>query len=726
MDSEMWAQASARAAAAGTTVPSCSRQDFALDVASQVRAWIWGKGEAVLSILLLLFAYAFTVSPQGALASCRDPVGECDDAGAPADFAELSLEDMLNVVVTSVTKEPEKLRETAAAIYVLTGEEIRESGATNLGDALRIVPGLDVAQIDGSRYAISARGLHAYYAKKMLVLIDGRSVYTPLFAATAWEQLDPLLDNIDRIEIIRGPGGTTWGANAVNGVINIITKPARDTTGPLLRQSGGTDGYSHSAGRWGGKLGKSLWYRGDVQYIRDNGVGQVSGGHDVHDGRFFTRGAFRVDWQPEGPTKVSAQGEYVDGEVDQPNVLALGAGAPKWKFHDETRTGYFLVRADHDLDRWGTAFLQSYYDRAYRNANVVGRFRDDIGTFDLEFQHHLPVFPDNEATWALAYRWYDFNIGSGQNISFGDVGSETIVAARIEDEWWLLDNFKIGAGTKIENNSFTGTELSPRIHAAYLATASHTLWASISRAVRTPGLLQNSLVLKNAGMRIDPETGARTIFTFKGTSALKSEKLIAYETGWRARLGKRAELDLALFFNDYADAEDFGAVLGERTVLPTIPPTILQDLDTASVDAGYSFGGEILWRVQLTPWWHAELSYALEKFKDTVDARDPNMPDHKVNLRQQFLLPLGLQATASLHWVDRIQIRSEGGRLEKIDPYTRVDLAVRRWCWDDRLLLEIVGQNLIEGKHEEFFEQFQTGDPVALGRRIWGGVSFRY
>ncbi len=647
-------------------------------------------------------------------------------AGAAEDFAELNLEDMLNVVITSVSKEPENLRETAAAIYVLTGDEIRESGATSIAEALRIVPGLDVAQIDGSRFAISARGFHRYYANKMLVLIDGRSVYTPLFAGTLWEQWDLFLDDIDRVEVIRGPGGTTWGANAVNGVINIITKSARDTTGLLVRQSGGTDTYTYSGGRWGGRLRKNLWYRGYVQHLQDNGIGAANAQRDAHDGRKFTEGGFRIDGQLGERNKILMHGSYANGTIDQLNVIAIGSGAPKTKFHDETRLGHFLVRLDRELERWGSAYFQGYYDRVYRNANVVGRFRDDIGTLDLEFQHRLPLFAGNEAIWGVSYRWYDFNVGQGENVSFGTVGREDILAAKISDEWRITDNFKIGAGTKIENNSFTGTEIEPNVHASYTVTPSQTVWASVSRAVRLPPLLSNSIDLKNAGMRVDPKTGATTVFSFKGSAALKSEKLMAYEAGWRGRIAKRAEFDLAVFFNDYDDMEDFAGALGNRTVLPTTPPVILQDLKTVSVGAGYSFGGEILWRFQVAKWWNSEVSYSFEKFKNTVDRRDPGMPDHKINLRERFSLPLGILATGSLHWVDKIQIRSEGSKLEKIDSYFRFDLALRRWCCDDRVLLELVGQNLIPGKHTEFFEEFQTADPVPVGRRIWGGVTIRY
>ncbi len=673
---------------------------------------------------LLLFSALTLLFPRYAASTCSG--GECDRPSDTEDFAELDLEDMLNVVITSVSKQPENLRETAAAVYVLTGDEIRQSGATSLGDALRIVPGLDVAQIDGSRFAISARGFHRYYAVKMLVLIDGRSIYTPLLAGTLWEQWDVFLDDIDRIEVIRGPGGTTWGANAVNGVINIITKSAKDTTGLLVRQSGGTDTFTYSAGRWGGRLGDNFWYRGWVQHNQDNGVGQPSDARLAHDGRKVTRGGFRLDGTLAEKNRIIAEGEYANGTVDQVNVIALGSGAPKFAFHDELRLGHFLTKVERDLDRFGSAFLQGYYDRVYRNANVVGRFRDDIGTFDVEFQHRLPIFSGNEAIWGLSYRWYDFNVGRGENVSFGRIGRVQILAAKIADEWRLTDKVKIGAGTKIENNPFSGTEFEPRVHASYMLTPKQTLWAAVSRAVRIPALLDRELVLSNAGMTIDPETGSPILFRFKGGNQITSEKLLAYEAGWRGRIAKRAEFDLALFFNDYDDAEDFASVLGDREILPTTPPTIIQDLDSRSRNAGYSFGGEILWRVQLTSWWDGELSYSFEKFKDTVDRRDPAMPDHKVNLRQRLMLPYGVQATASIHWVDRIQVRSEGGVLEKIDPYTRVDLALRKWCLNDRLLLEIVGQNLVQGKHVEYFEQFQTGEPVVLGRRVWGGVTFTY
>lgn len=668
----------------------------------------------------LLFCFA-----KPAFAGC--PFGVfCREEPKPLDFADLPLDDMLNVMVTSVSKHPESLRELPAAVYVLTGDEIRESGATSLGDALRIVPGLDVAQIDGSRFAISARGFHHYFSTRMLVLVDGRAIYFPLWTVTPWEQWDVFLDDIERIEVIRGPGGTAWGLNAVNGVINIITKSAKKTTGLLVRQANGTDGYSYSAGRWGGRVGENLWYRGVLYHKRDSGLGEEGPVRDIDDGSVFTRGGFRLDgdWGARG--RLTALGEYSDGKVDQVNAIAFRSGASKWNFDDDVRMGHFLVRFDKDSKRWGSAFVQGYYDRVYRRVNTLGGYGSDTGTLQIEAQHRVPLFSRDEATWGISYTWYDLDVGRSEHTSFGTRGSLNVLAARIEDQHRLGGNLKLGLGTKIENNSFTGTELEPRAQLTYAATPTQTIWASVSRAIRIPSIIDDEAEFKDVASGIEPETGLPVVFTFKGPGNLGPEKLIAYEAGWRGSLGSRVTADLALFFNDYDDVIDFGSVAGKREVLPTTPPTIRQELGSRNASAGYSFGGEILWRARLTSWWSAEVSYSFEKFKDTVARRDPAMPDHKLNLRQRFHLPFWILATASLHWVDDIQSRCPSGRLEKIDDYFRFDLALRRWFWNDRLLVEVAGQNLIEGKHKEFFDESQTGESVALGRRVWAGVAFTY
>jgi iron complex outermembrane recepter protein len=318
------------------------------------------------------------------------------------DLTAASLEDLMNIEVTSVSKREEKLFETAAAIYVITQEDIRRSGATSIPELLRMVPGLNVARIDANKWAISARGFNGQFANKMLVLIDGRSVYTPLFSGVYWDVQDTLLADIERIEVIRGPGATLWGANAVNGVINIITKSAKETQGGLLTVGGGSEETGLGSLRYGGPLGKAAHYRIYTKYF--NRTDQVDGlGRSTTGQWAIHRGGFRLDWQASRRDAVTFQGDLYHGSISQQAILPRLSPPFTVAVNDPADVGglNLLTRWSRSASSKSDFTLQFYYDRTQRFDQVVDETRN---TYDLDLQHHLAAGRRHDLVGGLGLR----------------------------------------------------------------------------------------------------------------------------------------------------------------------------------------------------------------------------------------------------------------------------------------------------------------------------------
>ena len=315
---------------------------------------------------------------------------------------QLSLEQLMDAEVTSVSKKQERLLNAASAIYVITQEDIRRSGFTSIPEALRMVPGVDVARIDGNKWAISIRGFNGQFSNKLLVLIDGRTVYTTTFSGVFWDIQDTLLEDVDRIEVIRGPGATLWGANAVNGVINIITKTASDTQGALVTAGGGTEEHVFTGVRYGGMLGRDATYRVYGKYF-DRSPMVDSQGNPADDGWDQGRGGFRLDWQAVPRGHLMVQGDFYDGGANQTALMPILT--PPYQISEG---GSIHVRGGDILGRWTYAFsdrsdvaVQAYYDRDDRNAPEVDQ---TVQTGDLDLQHHFRLGSSHDVVWGLGYR----------------------------------------------------------------------------------------------------------------------------------------------------------------------------------------------------------------------------------------------------------------------------------------------------------------------------------
>ena len=604
---------------------------------------------------------------------------------------KMSVDELMDLEVTSVSKRPEKLSEVASAIQVITGDDIRRAGATSLPEALRLASNLEVAQVDARQWAISARGFNNVFADKMLVLIDGRTVYTPLYAGVYWDVQDTMLEDVDRIEVISGPGSTQWGANAVNGVINVTTKSAKDTQGGLLVSGAGAELRKAEEVRYGGELAPHLYYRVYAKYS-DHDDSVRPNGRQSNDAWRTRQTGFRMDYDATGSDVLTLQGDIYNGDMGQ-----VGPG----NIH---------VTGGNLLGRWSRKFaddsdlkLQVYFDRTYRR--IPGSFTQDLDTYDVDFQHRRPIGPANNFVWGLGYRFVqDDVVNTPANAFLPPHVGRALVSAFAQDEIALSqDRLHLTLGAKVEHNAYTGFEVEPGVRLAWRPDAKQTIWGAVSRAVRTPSRIDRDLY-----------SPATPPYRITGGSKVVSEKLMAYEVGYRVQLEPPLALSLATFINNYDDL---------RSLEPLNPPQAFP-VEASSGLRGVSAGAELTAEWQATPVWRlragwTELRVRSEPQPGNLDrstrdsiARDPN---HQVLLRSLLTLSATWECDATLRYVARINNQSVPG-------YTEADLRLG-WRPTPAWEFSLLGQNLLQARHPEFNP---PGARRELQRAVYGKASWRF
>jgi iron complex outermembrane receptor protein len=461
---------------------------------------------------------------------------------ADLDVDSLSLEQLGNIRITSVSKRPERLADAAASVYVITSEDIRRSGARSLPDVLRLAPNLQVAQTSGYGFAISARGMNGSNnsaPNKLLVLIDGRSVYSPLFAGVFWDAQDVALEDVERIEVISGPGGTLWGVNAVNGVINIITRSSTDTQGSLLVASAGNR-QSDATIRHGGVLGAGGHYRVYGRYL-DRRHASTGSGSPIDDAGFFSQAGFRADWDnAEDQVRVSAN--LYDGREGQaaPGLLSTTIAAPP--LGDIELSGANLTsRWDHQMDDGAGLSVQAYYDHTRRVAPPW--FTESLDILDLQFQHALRPLGVHSLVWGLNLRYARDRIDNSPYVAFlpADLNQKWN-SLFVQDEMALGQSVRFTLGARVEHNDYTGSEFLPTARIAWHAAPDHLVWAAASRAVRAPSRLDHDVFIPG-----EPP------FLLDGGAGTRSEVAKVYELGYRGQLTPRLSLSTTVFHTDYDD-----------------------------------------------------------------------------------------------------------------------------------------------------------------------------
>jgi len=469
------------------------------------------------------------------------------------DLSEATPDILANLEVTTASRRPEKLSQTDAAVFVITAEDIRRSGMNSIPELLRMVPGLEVAHMDANKWALTVRGFNERFADKMLILIDGRAVYNPLFSGVYWDAQDTVLEDIDRIEVIRGPGATLWGANAVNGVINIITKKAQDTQGVLVTAGGGNLEPANTAVRYGGELRGRGYYRAFVKYFDRTAFANSSGG-TAADSWDVLRGGFRTDWDLSSRDTLTVQGDIYEGGAGQTAEGLLSLSPPmSGSFNDRTR-----LNGGNVLGRWHftssarfDTTLQLYYDSTERQQPGV---LDEFGhAVDLDFQQHFVSGRRHDMVWGAGYRRSADRTEGSLMISFNPVSRATnLYSIFLQDEITVVpERLRVTVGAKLEHNYYSGFALQPSVRMLWSPYAHYALWTAFSRA------LENSSRL-DANVRINDDAfvdqnGVINVISEFGRPQLPADLTVAYELGQRLQVTKRLSFDLASFFNHYGN-----------------------------------------------------------------------------------------------------------------------------------------------------------------------------
>jgi iron complex outermembrane receptor protein len=666
----------------------------------------------------------------GMLAVC--PLANVSAAGPQSvpDVTSMSLEDLMNMQVTSVSKRSQKVADAAAAVFVITQEDIRRSGATSIPDALRMVPGLEVAQIDQNKWAIGSRGFNGRFDNKLLVLIDGRSVYTPLFSGVYWNVQDVVLEDVDRIEVIRGPGATLWGANAVDGVINIITKSAKATQGGLVSAGAGSQEATAETVRYGSKVKDNTYYRVYGKYY-DWYPSIDPTGTTASDGWHALRGGFRLDSNATTRDSITVQGDIYHDNFGETLTVPSLTSPTLWSTYPNNGSesgGDLLGRWNHSFSRSSTS-LQMYYDRTNIADPTV--FGDHESVYDIDFQHDIHLGESQELVWGLGYRSIQDTNGSSFTVALRpDHSSLNQYSAFVQDEVNLLDNhMHITVGSKFEHNPFTGFEFEPNVRVLGTLTNKQSVWAAVSRAVRTPALTEEGLQL-NVGI-VPPGTApfnsplplVEAIF---GSPQFGSEDLLAYEVGYRVQATNSFSLDIAAFYNNYTNlrsAEPGAPIL----VGSPVPSYVVLPFVASNKMSGGTYGIEPFAEWKILPRWKLMGSYSFLRMNihknansldPTPDLPNGASPRHQYYFRSSLDLPKHFEQDLMLRYVDKLPSLN-------MPSYYSLDLHIG-WKPISQIQLSFGAQNLLNSQHLEFIPEFINTLPTQVRRTYFGSIAWTF
>ncbi|MGH8642926.1 MAG: TonB-dependent receptor plug domain-containing protein [Gammaproteobacteria bacterium] len=643
-----------------------------------------------------------------------------DDGGFSASaLKRLSIEELMDVEVTSVSRTAESLGGAAAAVTVVTNEDIRRSGATSVPEALRLVPGIHVARNQSSRWAVSSRGFSSVNSEKLLVLSDTRSIYTPLFSGVFWDVQDYLLEDIDRIEVIRGPGAALWGSNAVNGVINITTKSAQDTQGLYAEAGAGTEERASAAVRYGGKTEGGVYYRVFGKYFdRDATFNPgASSSDDWQLGHF----GFRADWDATERDTVTVQGDVYRGDIGQlaPSAAVTGRPGPQGDLEVDVSGGNILGRWRHRIDEDSDLQFRAYYDRTHRDDPS---FLDDLDTVDLDFQHRFALALRHEIIWGLNYR-YTSNRNESKGIFAVDPSSsqDHLVSAFVQDQISILDTLRLTLGTKFEHNDFSGFEVQPSARVAWDLLSGHTLWGAVSRAVRVPTRLERDIAIDVT----DP--AGNPVVRLLGNEDFDSEELLAYELGYRWQALETLFIDVAAFHNRYEGLASLE--LGQPFIDPKDGRTVIP-VENRNLTDGHSQGIETLVTFSPLRYWRLSASHSYIDLSLDPAGQDLNRgkflegatPRHQFGLRSFLDLPGGFQIDAQFRSLSAVRRSPEIVTSERIPGYSELDVRIAWQGWK-QIEISVVGQNLLHDHHPEFGASASRGE---IERGVYGKVLWRF
>jgi iron complex outermembrane receptor protein len=645
------------------------------------------------------------------------------------DLTQKSLEDLMNIDVTSVSKKAQKTSETAAAVFVISSEEIRRSGALNIPDLLRMVPGLDVTQIDAGKWAISARGFNGQYSNKLLVLIDGRTVYNPEFAGVLWDSQNVPMESIERIEVIRGPGAAVWGSNAVNGVINIITKSANDTQGGSVTAGGGNAGQGPDTIRFGGKARALGAYRVYAEGFHLNALPTFAGQNGQDDWR-LVHGGYRIDTTLTAMDSLTTEGEVYRGDAGElvNTVVSLSPAENATLAIRDRYCGWNqLARWNRTISPHSETSLQVYFDRWTRSDLT---YNVGLNVFDIDFQHHIAWGARQDIVWGLGYRVSSDDVSPAFRIS-ATPGSRLsqLFSSFAQDEIAIRpDSLHLTVGARLEHNVYTGFNIEPSARLAWTPNSKNMLWSAVSVADRTPARSDTAIRINYSAYPGSVQTGGLPVLvSFFGNPKERNEELAAYEAGYRNAWTSRLSVDLTAFYNHYHNLESDEP---QATRMETDPAPTHVLISTAFGNGlyGEAHGIEVFANWKPAGFWTLSPGYAFyaahlhttASSLDTtsVSGTQGGSPDHQAQLRSSVSLPWHLQWNASAYFVNRLPAQS-------IPAYTRLDSNLN-WHAREHLSIVLAGQNLLRDFHPEYNGPDSSVQSGMMRRSAYAKISWSF
>ena len=642
------------------------------------------------------------MSPDGApvptapAATARQPAVKSDNH----DIGGLSIDELLNVTVTSAGQKEQKLSDVAAALTVITADDIERSGATNIPDLLRYVPGVEVGQANNSAVSVGIRGFGGVFSTKLLVLVDGRSIYDPTFGGVEWQFQQMMMENIDRVEVIRGPGATVWGANAVDGVINIITKDSADTQGGLISTIYGTKDQGTGSFRYGLAPTQGLTLRLYGQYQNVASSDPLSGNPKFDDGQNIV-GGFRADYRPDSDDHVRFSSDVLTAHAGDAQFFGGALLPPTYNQTGDNENVNFVW--EHNFEPDNQLTVQSYYDRVARNTDPEDLFDSSKAqTVDVQVRHSLPLHllpVKQELTYGIEYREVSIEVNPSRGVAWSQPGrdDQTFSAFAQTDLHLIDDVLTLTTGTKLDHNDYTGFEVQPSARLLWKIDGRNSVWASVSRAVREPDI-------------IDFDTSG---FVLNGNTHLKAEDLIAYELGYRVQPFDWLSVDIDAYYNDYNNLIESFVPAG--SFLPTFEQ--FQKAQTYGIEPSFT--------AQVQPWWKLTGSYSLLEFHTDNSGVPPSDvysgpplqnvdPSNQFSLRNSFDLPNHISIDLGGRFVDKIA---------GANGYFVVDTRVA-WKPTDNWEVSVVGQNLLSANHVE--NPGQIGDAAYVGPEVYGEVVLKF
>ena len=666
------------------------------------------------------------VTGWGIMASLSTALAAQSPDSSLTDFSTLDLDELALVRVTSAARQPETLGNTSAAITLISREDIRRSGATNLPEALRLLPGLAVFRAGTRDWAVSSRGFHQQSSNKMLVLIDGRVVYSPIFAGVFWEVQRVPLEDVDRIELIRGPGAALWGANAVNGVINVVSRPAGETTGGFASLTGGTNDQAQVDLRYGGRMGQSGTGRVYALASTEGGSDRPVGGSGEDDWQ-FGQGGFRADFTRANDL-FTVQGDGYGGGGGQ--QLLLPAPAPPFvNLADEdleVHGGNLLGRWSRRLSPRSDFALQAYADYAVRTQpSQFGHI--GVTTIDFDFQHHIVLGRRHDILWGLGYRLIRDQVDGAFAVSFDPPSRHVnLVTGFVQDEVAVVrDRLTVNLGAKFEHNSFTGFELQPTARLLWTPSHSTTVWAAVSRAVRTPSRIDSDLQLVARVFDAPPITRLEAL----GSDTLEAEALIAYEVGYRVAPHPRVSLDVSAYYHDYNRLRSVAPGLPVLDAGVLVAPFIVGNQAHAR-----SYGGTVSATVSASPGWRIRGSYTYLNLTAGLDDGvvpgtmadiNPGLnPSHQFGVWSSLDLPGNLELDVMGRYVSELEGTQTAG--DEVDEYVQADARLGL-VLTPRIRLELIGRDLLSRRRIEFLQSASNpGRGGAIERQVRAKLSWTF